>query len=304
MIDTERYAQDLSKLRETVEKAADALHLPQLEEELTELKEEMNEPEFWNDLQRSTAVNRKVGQIEGKINHVARLRSRADDIEAMLMLLNEEPDEEMGAECEKELADLTADADALELETMMRGEYDSCNAVLSLHAGAGGTEAQDWTSMLYRMYTRYCERHGFKVTVNDILEGDEAGLKSVTFQVEGENAYGFLRSERGVHRLVRISPFDANARRHTSFSSLDVAPILEGDQDFEVNMEEVRIDTDSEPRGLPSHSEKPPVGAQAAGTRRTDERHQGRNEKDRMGQPDSFLRVPALHHGQGSPHRL
>ena len=243
MIDTERYAQELSKLRETVEKAADALHLPQLEEELTELKEEMNEPEFWNDLQRSTTVNRKVGQIEGKINHVARLRSRADDIEAMLMLLNEEPDEEMGAECEKELADLTADADALELETMMRGEYDSCNAVLSLHAGAGGTEAQDWTSMLYRMYTRYCERHGFKVTVNDILEGDEAGLKSVTFQVEGENAYGFLRSERGVHRLVRISPFDANARRHTSFSSLDVAPILEGDQDFEVNMEEVRIDT-------------------------------------------------------------
>ena len=203
MIDTERYAQELSKLRETVEKAADALHLPQLEEDLTELKEEMNEPEFWNDLQRSTAVNRKVGQIEGKINH----------------------------------------ADALELETMMRGEYDSCNAVLSLHAGAGGTEAQDWTSMLYRMYTRYCERHGFKVTVNDILEGDEAGLKSVTFQVEGENAYGFLRSERGVHRLVRISPFDANARRHTSFSSLDVAPILEGDQDFEVNMEEVRIDT-------------------------------------------------------------
>ena len=138
MIDTERYAQELSKLRETVEKAADALHLPQLEEELTELKEEMNEPEFWNDLQRSTTVNRKVGQIEGKINHVARLRSRADDIEAMLMLLNEEADEEMGAECEKELADLTADADALELETMMRGEYDSCNAVLSLHAGAGG----------------------------------------------------------------------------------------------------------------------------------------------------------------------
>lgn len=243
MIDTERYAQELSKLRETVEKAADALHLPQLEEELTELKEEMNEPEFWNNLERSTAVNRKVGQIEGKINHVARLRSRADDIEAMLMLLNEEPDEEMADECGAELTQLTADADALELETMMRGEYDSCNAVLSLHAGAGGTEAQDWTSMLYRMYTRYCERHGFKVTVNDILEGDEAGLKSVTFQVEGENAYGFLRSERGVHRLVRISPFDANARRHTSFSSLDVAPILEGDQDFEVNMEEVRIDT-------------------------------------------------------------
>ena len=115
--------------------------------------------------------------------------------------------------------------------------------MLSLHAGAGGTEAQDWTQMLYRMYTRYCERHGFKVTVNDLLDGDEAGIKSVTFQVDGENAYGFLRSEKGVHRLVRISPFDANARRHTSFSSLDVSPILEDDQDFEINMEDVRIDT-------------------------------------------------------------
>ena len=125
----------------------------------------------------------------------------------------------------------------MRIRAILKGPYDSHNALLALHAGAGGTEAQDWTSMLYRMYTRYCERHGFKVTVNDILEGDEAGLKSVTFQVEGENAYGFLRSERGVHRLVRISPFDANARRHTSFSSLDVAPILEGDQDFEVNID-------------------------------------------------------------------
>ena len=243
MIDIERYSQDLSKLRSTIEKAADALNLPLLQEELAELREEMNVPEFWNDLERSTSVNRKVSQIENKLNRVKRLNERADDIEAMLMLLKEDPDEDMGAECEAELVSLAEDADALELETLMRGEYDNCNAVLSLHAGAGGTEAQDWTSMLYRMYTRYCERHGFKVTVNDILDGDEAGLKSVTFQVEGDNAYGFLRSERGVHRLVRISPFDSNARRHTSFSSLDVAPILEGDQDFEINMDEVRIDT-------------------------------------------------------------
>ncbi|MDD3334912.1 MAG: peptide chain release factor 2 [Eubacteriales bacterium] len=243
MIDTERYALELEKLRDTVDKAADALNLPHMKEELTELKEEMNAPEFWNDLERSTSVNRKVSQIESKIGHVEHLKSRADDIEAMLTLLNEDPDEEMGEECESELNSLTADADALELETLMRGEYDNCNAILSLHAGAGGTEAQDWTQMLYRMYTRYCERHGFKVTVNDLLDGDEAGVKSVTFEVVGENAYGFLRSERGVHRLVRISPFDSNARRHTSFSSLDVAPVLEGEQDFEVNMEEVRIDT-------------------------------------------------------------
>ncbi|MBR4069098.1 MAG: peptide chain release factor 2 [Clostridia bacterium] len=243
MIDIEATRVELGKLREKIEKAADALHLPVLEEELAELKEEMNAPEFWNDLERSTAVNRKVSQIEGKLNHVASLYTRADDIDAMLMLLEEEPDDDMGDECVNELTQLNTDAEALELETLMRGEYDSCDAILSLHAGAGGTEAQDWTQMLYRMYTRYCERHGYKVTVNDILDGDEAGLKSVTFQVEGPNAYGFLRSERGVHRLVRISPFDSNARRHTSFSSLDVAPIMDDDADFEINMEEVRIDT-------------------------------------------------------------
>ena len=243
MIDIEATRVELGKLREKIEKAADALHLPVLEEELAELKEEMNAPEFWNDLERSTAVNRKVSQIEGKLNHVASLYTRADDIDAMLMLLEEEPDDDMGDECANEVEALNSDAEALELETLMRGEYDGCDAILSLHAGAGGTEAQDWTQMLYRMYTRYCERHGYKVTVNDILDGDEAGLKSVTFQVEGENAYGFLRSERGVHRLVRISPFDSNARRHTSFSSLDVAPIMDNDADFEINMEEVRVDT-------------------------------------------------------------
>ena len=243
MIDQERMKQELARLRDKTSKAGDALHLPHLREELAELKEEMNAPDFWNDLERSTAVNRKVSHIENKLNHVASLESRADDIEAMLELLSEDEDESIAQECETELASLSADADALELETLMRGEYDSCNALLSLHAGAGGTEAQDWTQMLYRMYTRYCERHGYKVIVNDLLEGDEAGVKSVTFQVEGENAYGFLRSERGVHRLVRISPFDANARRHTSFSSLDVAPVIEDDKDFEVNMEEVRIDT-------------------------------------------------------------
>ena len=137
-----------------------------------------------------------------------------------------------------------ADADALELETLMRGDYDDCDAILSLHAGAGGTEAQDWTQMLYRMYTRYCEKMGFQVKLLDLLEGDEAGIKSVSFQVSGDHAYGYLRGEKGVHRLVRISPFDANARRHTSFSSLDVAPILEDDNDdIEINMKDVRVDT-------------------------------------------------------------
>ncbi|MCI6378412.1 MAG: peptide chain release factor 2 [Clostridiales bacterium] len=244
MIDQERMKQDLARLRDTVAKAADALKLPLLQEELTELKEEMNAPEFWNNLERSTAVNRKVSQIEGKLNHVKRLETRADDVEAMLMLLAEDEDEDIAAECEQELESLAKDADELELETLMRGDYDACNAVLSLHAGAGGTEAQDWTLMLYRMYTRYCERHGYTVKLIDMLDGDEAGLKSVTFEVDGENAYGFLRSEKGVHRLVRISPFDANARRQTSFSSVDVSPIIEDDDDeIEIDMKDVRVDT-------------------------------------------------------------
>ncbi|MCE5342433.1 MAG: peptide chain release factor 2 [Eubacteriales bacterium] len=243
MVDTERYQQEVTHLRETITKAGEALDLPRMTEELAELREEMNSPEFWTNLERSTTVNRHVSQIEGKLGHVRRLHARCDDVEAMIALLLEDPDEEMARECDSELQTLRADADALELETLMRGEYDDCNCILSLHAGAGGTEAQDWTQMLFRMYTRYCERMGFKVTVNDLLDGDEAGVKSVTFQVEGDNAYGFLRSERGVHRLVRISPFDSNARRHTSFSSMDVAPILPAEDKFEVNMEEVRIDT-------------------------------------------------------------
>ena len=243
MIDQERMKQDLARLRDTVAKAADALKLPLLREELTELKEEMNAPDFWNNLERSTAVNRKVSQIEGKLDHVKRLETRADDVEAMLELLAEDEDEGIAAECEQELESLAKDADALELETLMRGDYDSCNAVLSLHAGAGGTEAQDWTQMLYRMYVRYAERMGFKVKEIDLLDGDEAGVKSVTFEVDGDYAYGYLKAERGVHRLVRISPFDANARRHTSFSSLDVSPILEDDQDFDSAVRMTHIPT-------------------------------------------------------------
>ena len=138
---------------------------------------------------------------------------------------------------------LRTDTEALELETLMRGPYDDRDAVLSLHAGAGGTEAQDWTQMLYRMYTRFAERMGFTVKLLDLLEGDEAGIKSVTFEVSGDYAYGYLKSERGVHRLVRISPFDANARRHTSFASLDVSPIIEDDGEIEIRPEDLRIDT-------------------------------------------------------------
>ena len=243
MIDQERMKQDLARLRDTVAKAADALKLPHLREELAELKEEMNAPEFWNNLERSTAVNRKVSHIESKLDHVKRLETRADDVEAMLELLSEDEDEGIAAECEQELESLSKDADALELETLMRGDYDSCNAVLSLHAGAGGTEAQDWTQMLYRMYTMWTDRHGYKYTLLDYQDGEEAGIKSATIKIEGDNAYGYLKSENGVHRLVRISPYDASGRRHTSFAAVEVMPeIAEDNSEIELRDDEIKMD--------------------------------------------------------------
>lgn len=176
-----------------------------LKEQLLELHETMNEPDFWNDLKRSTEVSRKVRITENKVEHYEKLCQRADDVDTTMELAEEMQDTDLLAEAGEEIKKLQSDLEELRLESLLRGDYDSNNCYLSLHAGAGGTEAQDWTLMLYRMYTRYCERHGFTVKLIDMLDGDEAGLKSVTFEVDGENAYGFLRSEKGVHRLVRIS---------------------------------------------------------------------------------------------------
>lgn len=242
MIDTIQCRQKLEIVNKKLEEAAQALDLNTMKEKIEELRAEMNAPDFWNDIDRSTVVNKQISRFEAKINRIKKLQNTAEDIEAMLMLIDEEPDDDLSLEAEESLDKYSAQVDALELETLMRGEYDSSDAILSLHAGAGGTEAQDWVEMLFRMYTRYCERSGFNVKILDILDGDEAGIKSATFQVSGENAYGFLRSEKGVHRLVRISPFDSNARRHTSFASLDVSPMLE-DVAFEIDMEDVRVDT-------------------------------------------------------------
>ncbi len=218
-------------------------NIAQMKEEISELEEEMNAPGFWDNLERSTKVNQRLAALKNKTAHHQNLIQEAEDIEVLMDLAQEEEDESLVAEIDEQITTLKTRAEALELETLMRGEYDKNNAILSLHAGAGGTEAQDWTQILYRMYTRYCERKGFTLKVLDFLDGDEAGIKSVTFEVDGENAYGYLRGEKGVHRLVRISPFDSNARRHTSFASLDVSPILEGEDDFTLNMDEVRIDT-------------------------------------------------------------
>ena len=243
IVELEKYRVDLAEIKDRLVEVGDGLHINQMEQELLELREEMNAPGFWDDLDRSRTVNQRISAIESKIEHYNSLMEMCSDIETMMELADDETDQAMADEAGEELEKLDHQVDMLALETLMRGDYDQNNAILSLHAGAGGTEAQDWTQMLYRMYTRYCERLGFKVTLLDYLDGDEAGTKSATFEVTGQNAYGYLRGEKGVHRLVRISPFDSNARRHTSFASLDVSPVIEDDGKVVIDMEEVRVDT-------------------------------------------------------------
>lgn len=181
--------------------------------------------------------------MEQKLKTIATLEKFCSDIEFLLELLKLEEDQNGYEELNKLIKDFENFVEENTITLLLNGEYDSCNAILTLHAGAGGTEAQDWASMLFRMYSMFCEKNGYKLSVIDSLDGDEAGLKSITFMVEGEKAYGYLKTEKGVHRLVRISPFDANKRRHTSFASLEVMPEIDEETSVEINMEEVRVDT-------------------------------------------------------------
>ncbi len=214
-----------------------------LEKQLEELHQDMSSPDFWQDVDRANEVNRKIRNLEGKIEKYNRLKGRLEDAEVLMELAFDHADEDSQDELERELLDLRDNADTFWLTTILRGRYDANNAILTLHAGAGGTESQDWVQMLYRMYTRWCERRGFGLKLLDFLPGDEAGIKSVSFLVEGENAYGFLKAEKGVHRLVRISPFDAAARRHTSFASVDVMPEVDNSIDIDIRPEDLRVDT-------------------------------------------------------------
>jgi bacterial peptide chain release factor 2 (bRF-2) len=203
----------------------------------------MNDPSFWNDLEKSQKVNREIKSLKNKIEKYNKLVTQLEDIEVMIELGLEEQDESLAAEAAEEIKKLSKEVDTLRLETLLSGPYDQNNAIISLHAGAGGTEAMDWVSMLLRMYTRWCEDKGYEVKTLDFLPGEEAGVKSVTLHVIGENAYGYLKCEKGVHRLVRISPFDASGRRHTSFASMDVMPELDNDVEIEIRPEDLKIDT-------------------------------------------------------------
>ena len=194
-------------------------------------------------MSKAQSVNKELARIENKIKQFKALESRVEDLGVLISLSEEENDENEFEAIDEENKKLKKDLAELKISTLLNGKYDANNAILTLHAGAGGTEAQDWVQMLFRMYTRYCEKMKFKVDVVDSLAGDEAGIKSITFIVEGENAYGYLKAEKGVHRLVRISPFDSNARRHTSFASVEVMPEVEDDADVVINPDDIRIDT-------------------------------------------------------------
>lgn len=214
-----------------------------LKSDLEKLHEEQLVPDFYSDSKRVGENGRKVRVCEKKLEQIASLEKAASDLEALVELVEEFSDEELESELENKLKTFEKNLEDVRLTTLLNGKYDSYNAILTLHAGAGGTEAQDWTEMLFRMYQMYAEKQGWKITIYDILDGDEAGIKSITFLVEGDNAYGYLKCEKGVHRLVRISPFDSNARRHTSFASLEVMPQIQEVPEIEIRPEDLKVDT-------------------------------------------------------------
>ena len=217
--------------------------IARLKIEIEELENKAAEPGFWDDLENSQKVLQKTKSLKTKVEKYEKLVSDLDDLKTLNDLALEEEDAGLIPEIEEELDKLKEAFEKLRLETLLKGPYDRNNAILTLHAGAGGTEAQDWVQMLLRMYTRWAEKHGYTVKTLDYLDGDEAGIKSVTINVIGENAYGYLKSEKGVHRLVRISPFDASGRRHTSFASVDVMPELDDEIQVDINPEDLKIDT-------------------------------------------------------------
>lgn len=233
----------LEELTSSINTSAEAINLPELEKELKELRKQQEEDGFWLDVEKAKVVNVRIAEIERKADTVKRLRTEAEGCLELMIMAEEMQEESAVEDIQAMLKTLETDAEKLFLESLMKGKYDGNNALLTLHAGAGGTEAQDWADMLYRMYRRYAERAGYGVQELDYQAGDEAGIKSVTFKLEGSNAYGFLKAEKGVHRLVRISPFDANKRRHTSFASLEVMPEIINDDEVKINPEDLKIDT-------------------------------------------------------------
>ena len=241
MIEFEEYKVKLNSLKPTLDSLRDALHLEAAEKEIEELEGQSARDGFWNDVENSQRVQKRLKQLKGKTENYQKLCSQWDDLMTLCEMAIEENDDSMLPELQSDFAAFEKKLEETRLGTLLTGEYDANNAILTFHAGAGGTEAQDWTEMLYRMYTRWAERHGFTYQLLDYEDGDEAGIKSASILIEGDNAYGYLKSENGVHRLVRVSPFDANARRQTSFSALEVMPEIEDDGEIEIRPEEIEM---------------------------------------------------------------
>jgi len=242
MVELDQFKYTLSTYDETLKEVKDSLDLENKERRITELDKSMEEPGFWDDPERSTKTVREAKNLKDTVDGYKHLEQQYEDIQVMIEMGYEENDPAMIPEIQEMLDEFVKELEALRTKTLLSGEYDGCNAILKLNAGAGGTEAMDWCSMLYRMYQRWADKKGFTTEVLDFLDGDEAGLKSITLQINGENAYGYLKSENGVHRLVRVSPYNAQGKRMTSFASVFVTPLV--DDSIEVYVDPSRVSWD------------------------------------------------------------
>ena len=243
MLEFEEYKVKLNNAKPGLEDLRGALKLESAQKEIEELEAASEREGFWNDVEKSQKVQKRLKTLKNKVENFQKLCATWDDMYTICEMAIEENDDSMLEELESEYKQFSEKVEETRLGTLLTGEYDANNAILTFHAGAGGTEAQDWASMLYRMYNMWADRHGYKVRVMDYLDGDEAGIKSATIMIEGENAYGFLKSEHGIHRLVRVSPFDAAGRRHTSFAAVEVMPeISDDDNEIELRDEDIKMD--------------------------------------------------------------
>ena len=242
MLQFEELIQKLHDLKPDLDDLEDALDVKAMRNEIDELDHKASEPGFWDDTQNSQKILQRSAKLKDKLAAMESLRNLWDDAMTLCELANEEGDLTVLPDAQVEIEKLSKDLEQQRLQTLLTGEYDAKNAILTFHAGAGGTEAQDWADMLYRMYNRWAERHNYKVKLLNYLDGEEAGLKSASILIEGENAYGFLKGENGVHRLVRVSPFDASGRRHTSFASLEVMPEIDDTVEVEINPADIKME--------------------------------------------------------------
>ena len=242
MIEFEQFKSELNTKEEPLKQLEQALDLENKKKRIVELDRMMEEPDFWSDAEKGNKLSTEASHLKDEVESFLQLKQSYEDIDALIQMGREEADESVVPEIKEMLSRFSEDLENMNTTLLLSGEYDSMNVILRLNAGAGGTEANDWAGILYRMYTRWAERHGFSVKILDYLDGDEAGIKSVTMEVVGQYAYGYLRSESGIHRLVRISPFNAQGKRQTSFVSCDVMPDIETDIDIEVREEDIKME--------------------------------------------------------------